>query len=479
MRTFKPGRVAFGTFMLCVTLLAASGQATGPVLIAIGSVSGFYEDFASQTRDPLENHVPGNLLGGLGSGIAYMGGDFFLALPDRGPNAVVFNPCTDDTVSYINRFHTFRLSLAPSDPAFTSLPFTLTPMLVDTTLFSSRTPLAYGGGCGLLSGGEPGLNGDDRTHYFTGRSDNFVAGSASTDAANGRLDPEGIRVSNSGHSVYISDEYGPFVYEFKRDTGQRGRIYTLPATFAVPFMNAVGNSEISGNITGRVTNKGMEGLAITPDGKTLVGAMQSPLIQDGGDVAGGITRIVTIDIATGFTREYAYQLDKGGKKTTVSEILAINDHEFLVDERDSKGLGDDSKAAFKKIFKIDLAGKKDVSGLSGKANLEPWVVNPTQVLFLDVFAVLKAAGMDDADIPAKLEGMTFGQDVVMGGATMHTLYVTNDNDFLGVAKKTVKVGGVDTVTFVSNPNRFFVFAFTSADLPGYTPQQFRDDDRRP
>ena len=36
-----------------------------------------------------------------------------------------------------------------------------------------------------------------------------------------------------------------------------------------------------------LTNKGMEGLAITPDGKTLVGAMQSPLIQDGGDMVAG------------------------------------------------------------------------------------------------------------------------------------------------------------------------------------------------
>ena len=59
----------------------------------------------------------------------------------------------------------------------------------------------------------------------------------------------------------------------------------------------------------------MEGLAITPDGRTLVGAMQSPLLQDGGDVKGGVTRIVTIDLTSGATREYAYQLDTGVKTT--------------------------------------------------------------------------------------------------------------------------------------------------------------------
>ena len=115
--------------LLCVR----PGYAAEPVLIAIGSVSGVYEDFAAQTAAPLANGVPGNRLGGIGSGLAYLGGDWFLALPDRGPNAVAYNPCLDDTVSYINRFHTFHLSLSPSDPG-SLLPFTLTPMLVGTTL---------------------------------------------------------------------------------------------------------------------------------------------------------------------------------------------------------------------------------------------------------------------------------------------------------------------------------------------------------
>jgi hypothetical protein len=98
----------------------------------------------------------------------------------------------------------------------------------------------------------------------------------------------------------------------------------------------MGAAEISGNTTGRVANKGMEGLAITPDGKTLVGIMQNALIQDAalGGAAHNLLRIVTIDIRTGTTHEYGYLLTSG---TGVSEILALNQHEFLVDERDSKG----------------------------------------------------------------------------------------------------------------------------------------------
>jgi hypothetical protein len=407
----------------------------------------------------------------MGSGLAHLTGDWFLALPDRGPNAVAFNPCTDDTVAYITRFHTLHLSLSPSDPGST-LPFTLTPMVAGTTLLSSEAPLVYGQGCGLVGSGEPELNDADHTHYFTGRSDGFDPAQPSTFGRDARFDPESIRVSNDLRHVYISDEYGPYVYEFNRYTGKRSRVFTLPSKFAITNLNAMGAVEISGNTAGRVSNKGMEGLAITPDGRTLVGAMQSPLIQDGGDVKGGITRIVTIDVASGRTREYAYPLD-AGTKTTVSDILAINDHQFLVDERDSKGRADavGSVAAFKKLFIVDLRAADDVSGLTGKANLAPHALAKT--LFLDIVAALTSApaSLSPEAIPAKIEGIAFGPDITYAQAagtrpiTRHTLFVANDNDFMGTLTPPVGNG--------ENPNQWFVFAFSDADLPGFEPQHIR------
>src|SRR5262245_24294964 len=427
-------------------------------LIASGSISGTYEDFAIETAAPLENGIPGNRLGGMGSGLAYAGGNTFLALPDRGPNAKAYNSAVDDTTSYIARFHTLTLSLAPSD-AGSPLPFTLTPMLVNTTLLSSKTPLVYGTGAGVgLGSGAPALNAVDHTHYFTGRSDNFDPAESSTNPANARLDPEGIRVSNHGRSVFISDEYGPYVYEFDRESGRRIRAFTLPGKFAVSRLSSVGAEEISGNTSGRVANKGMEGLAITPDGRRLVGIMQNALIQDGGPTV----RIVTIDIGSGRTREYAYTLTTG---SGVSEILAVNDHQFLVDERDGKGLGDGSNAKVKQIFLIDLRGATDVSGITGEANLAPHAVPKT--LFLDVMAVLGAHGITPNKGPAEIEGLAFGQAVAVSGQVKHTLYVANANDYNAV------VGGLD------NPNAWFVFAFDDTDLPGFVPQQLRhrEDER--
>jgi len=75
------------TFVVAACLSAATAQAAEPVLIAVGSISGVYEDFATQTSAPLENGIAGNLLGGMGSALATAGGNLFIALPDRGPNA--------------------------------------------------------------------------------------------------------------------------------------------------------------------------------------------------------------------------------------------------------------------------------------------------------------------------------------------------------------------------------------------------------
>ncbi|WP_028311957.1 esterase-like activity of phytase family protein [Derxia gummosa] len=431
------------------TLCAAPAQAID--LIAIGKLSATASDFSGQTGT-LENGVRGDLLGGIGSGLAWIGGTRFLALPDRGPNATSWNSSLDDTSSYIPRFHELDLVLEQRADAATGLPFTLTPSLVNTTLLYSRGALKYGGTVGGHAA-VPAKN--DATHfYFSGRSDNFDPATSSASSADARLDPEGIRLSRDGRVVYISDEYGPYVYAFDRASGGRGRVITLPANLAIAGKAATGAAEIAGNTSGRVANKGMEGLAISPDGKVLWGFMQSPLIQDGGD-GGRMNRIVRIDLASGATKQFAYDnwLADKSKAYNSSELLALNDHELLVLERDGKGLGDDSKAVVKRIYKVDTTGATDVSKLEGEAALK--AVAMPKTLFLDIFSKLVAAGIGERDIPAKLEGMTFGQDVVIGGKVRHTLYVGNDNDFLATAP-----GGR------ANPNQWFVFAFDDADLGG-------------
>ena len=462
----------------------ASNPGAGPVLIAVGSVSAAIEDMADETAGPLESGVPGNRLGGVGSALAHADGNTFLALPDRGPNANPYNACVDDTTSYINRFQTLRLTLAPS-PSGATLPFTLNPELVGTTLLSSATPLMYGRGgfygpgCGALPTGAPALNAINDTHYLTGRSDGFDPTQFSASTANGRFDPEGIRVAKNGMSVFISDEYGPSIYQFDRRTGARIAVFTVPNIFANRNLSSIGHNEIAGNASGRVSNKGIEGLAITPDGRTLVGILQSALLQDGG-TSSSTTRIVTIDVETGVVlHEYGYRFDNIGTAATprygtASEILALNDQQFLVVERDDTGLGDDSAASFKRLYKINLNDAVDISTITDPAILASCAVSKS--LFLDIVTVLTAAPvrMRAADIPAKLEGIAFGDDVVIDDVVKHTLYVSNDNDFIPSVTDTHHPSGID------NPNTIFVFAFDDDDLQGseFVPQQLVGNNQR-
>jgi hypothetical protein len=459
----------FAVRMFCIALalsaFAASIAHAQVTLLAIGNLTGSragsYTDL-SHLNYSLENGVAANYLGGLGSAITYAGGNTFLAQPDRGPNAVSFDSNVDDTVSYINRFHTVSMSLRANKGS--GLPFALTPTLQGTKLLWSFTPLTYGSGDAIVGSGVPPLN-HFFFHFFTGRSDNFDPSQNSGNPNNGRFDTEGIRVSNDGLSVFMSDEYGPYVYQFDRLTGVRLRSFQLPDSFYVINLSSQGAVEISGNMSGRVANKGMEGLAITPDGKTLVGIMQNALIQDaaaGGD-AKNLLRIVTIDIASGaVTHQYGYPLTTG---SGVSEILAVNNNEFLVDERDGKGRGDGSNAKIKQLFKIDLSNAVDISD---KLGLDAAASAVSKTLFLDLVPLFTNNGSSASNIPAKIEGISFGADVKQGKTTYHTLWIANDNDFLQTVNDP---SGIP----IDNPNQFFVVGFTNADLAGsvYAPQSPR------
>jgi hypothetical protein len=457
--------LVFVNLLLASVLAAPSANAT-VILLANGTLTGSSAgpnaDLSGLTGT-LENGLPGNILGGIGSGLAYAGGNTFLAVPDRGPNATAYNSKVDDTVSYISRFQTVNMTLTATPGS--STPFSLTPTLTNTTLLSSPTALQYGSGVGLgnkidgitpIGSGAPTQNTSSK-FYFTGRSDNFGPGNSGT-ASNARFDPESIRVSPDGKSVFISDEYGPYVRQFDRSTGQLLKTFNLSSNPAaagnlnVANLSPNGATEISNNTSGRVANKGMEGLALTPDGKTLVGIMQAPLIQDAAVSASKNTvRIVTVDTATGTTKQFAYNLTTG---SGVSDIVAINNHQFLVDERDGKGLGDGTTAAVKQLFIIDTDNATDVTNLSGTALKNAAITKSGP--FLDLVSALVAHGIPANQIPSKIEGITFGQDVLLDGQVEHTLWIANDNDF---------------VPGTAGPNQFYVFGFTDADLPGYAPEQ--------
>lgn len=160
-------------------------------------------------------------------------------------------------------------------------------------------------------------------------------------------DPEGLVALPDG-TFWVSDEYGPFITHFDAAGRQIGRLS--------PF-----DGSLPRELANRVGNRGLEGLAVTPDGSTLVAIMQSALQQPDIGTADPfnipVVRIITYRLASGELHEYLYLLDDPATKhTAVSEIAALANDSFVVDERDGRF----PPGAYKKLWRIDLAGATDV-----------------------------------------------------------------------------------------------------------------------
>lgn len=398
--------------LFCALALALAGSAHADVtLIGVGTIPGDASDL-SGLKGKASDGTPNNRLGGLGSAIAYTGtGDGYVLASDRGPK--------DGTVDFAGRMHQMTVGVTPGAKQPVSLKLTA------TTLLTNETGTRLAGALNAFEHAAP--------------------------EKNLRFDAEGVRVGRDG-TVFISDEYGPVVGQFDA-TGRRVRTFAVPPKFVAPKPGKTPADEMPPKAkSGRIPNRGMEGLAISPDGTKLFGAMQGPLIQDGainakGERIGRNCRILEIDVARDKTREFVYPLDDAN--FGVSEILAASDREFLVLERDGLG-GKDAKC--KKLFRVDLSAATDVSDVAAlpAVGLPKGITAVKKELFLDLLA--PKFGIAGDNCPEKFEGLAFGPDLPDG---RRLLLVTADNDFV-----------------TEKPFRVYAFAIDKADLPSFQPQVF-------
>ena len=380
------------TVLVTVALLLPMGTAlAAPIeLIQTLRIPGTARDGLVLTPAILEDGTPHDLVGGFGSAITWTGfEDLYLATPDRGP--------ASGAASYKDRAYLLRLPVPPQPPTPPeSRAADLRPMLLV----------------------------NERGENFTGLSSAF---DPTGSPASLRLDPEGVRLGAQG-TFFVSDEYGPYIYQFDAK-GERVQAIKVPDKFLINSPNTDGTLELPpGNTKGRQSNRGMEGLAISPDGGKLYGMMQNALIQDGAlngsnQRRGVHNRMLEIDIATGATREFVYVLDN--RAYGVNALLAVNDHQFLAIERDGNiGVA----AAFKSIYLFDTTGATDVSGIASlpqTAPLPPGVVPVTKTLFLNLLDPI--FGLAGATFPEKVESLAFGHDLADG---RRLLLVGVDNDFV-------------------------------------------------
>ena len=233
-----------------------------------------------------------------------------------------------------------------------------------------------------------------------------------------RPDAEGLRWLPGKTSFLWSSEgdfsrgFGPQLRESRLD-GRPVRDIALPASFSPGTQPRRGPR---GNGT-------LEGLALTPDGRTAWLAMELPWHQDGPqatpDSGGAPVRITAMDIASGQPlRQIAYQGDAvpqrrrlpGPQINGVSEILAHGPHHLLVLERSySAGAGFGAR-----LYRIDTRTGSDTLALEA---LTPANHRPAPKTLV---ADLAALGLT----PDNIEGMTWGPPV-QGRCVL--VFVSDDN----------------------------------------------------
>lgn len=336
----------------------------------------------------------------------------WFALSDRGPGGGV--------VGYATRVQQMIIPVHPVTGTLLGR-----PVVLRTILFTDRQGQPFNGLNPRL------LNGDGAV---LGRS----------------FDPEGLAIGRNGH-FYVADEYGPSLYEFDR-RGRFVRAFEIPRNLQ-PYQADGKINLVDGRPTitsGRQDNRGFEGLTLDASGTRLYAVMQDPLVNEGdrGDGRRGRwVRIVSFDLRSGKSlAQYAYPLEsiatlnaidpatdddfsatQQGRSIGLSAIHALSDREFLVLERDNRGLGveETARPVHKRVYRIDIGGATDIRdvSLAGLDTLPAGVVPVRKQAEVDLLAALRAVG---SEVPEKLEGLAIGPRLLTGG---RVALIGSDNDF--------------------------------------------------
>ena len=243
------------------------------------------------------------------------------------------------------------------------------------------------------------------------------------------FDPEGIVINPVNGNILVSDEYGPSIVEFNR-AGVEVRRFTVPANI-LPRNAVSGTPNFAGdagNTAGKQTNRGFEGLAISPDGKYAYATLQSAMLDEGAG-NGQYTRIVKYDMATGeAVAQYAFKFETTGQGRGVSELVALGNDKFLILERNNRGVGIGATLANadKNVFQIDLNGATDISTLSlANGTLPAGVITVSksaQLIDLDANTLAALGGKS----PEKWEGVAIGPRLNNG---QYLILAGSDNDY--------------------------------------------------
>ena len=251
------------------------------------------------------------------------------------------------------------------------------------------------------------------------------------------FDPESMVLAPDG-SFWISEEFGPFLLHVAAD----GRLLEPPVPVPGvrspqnPFLDLAGGARPERPTL--ATSRGFEGLAISPDGGSLYALLEGVVTGDEPQdlriyVYHVARRSFDDDVLRLRLEAPAQQVDLSqlvdprGRRVypdatappagplAIGELKAVNDHQFLVIERDN--LGDDERAPrFKKVFLLDAAGAAERGGFLVKS------------LLLDLLALPDPRGIGGDGDFFRLPFYTLES---VHPVDEQTLLIASDNNFPG------------------------------------------------
>lgn len=245
------------------------------------------------------------------------------------------------------------------------------------------------------------------------------------------LDTEGLVRLKDG-SFWVGEEYGPSLVHIAAD----GKIIERLVPAGVDADLAGAGYKVTGSLPAilakRQLNRGIEGIAISPDEQFLYAIVQNPLANPDADTFKNAvaTRILKLDLAAQqVVGEFVYALDpfntfkndpKADKESDVriSELSAVGPDQLIVLERIAKTT---------KLYAINLTGATNILGTAW----DDKATSPSleQVMSADlagqgITPVTKKLWLDSSDhpeLPEKVEGVA----ILESG----DLILINDDDF--------------------------------------------------
>ncbi len=258
----------------------------------------------------------------------------------------------------------------------------------------------------------------------------------------GDIDIESMVIDADGN-FWFGEEFGPFLVKTDRTGKVLQREIPLPNGLGLganPLVQTASNPYIGTGTANLPTSGGIESLAIDPARTRLFTLLERELSSDT-DKQRRMLSVFDLRSNAFLPAPYAYRVGAGSyvnetgatvaEVYTVNDMAAINDHEFLVLEKD-RGAGDARTglfpasgaarvaARYKKVFRVDL-NVRDASG---------------NLVKTEVADLMNLADPGRIGGAATLQGVfTFPMESV---ETVHildanTILVANDNNFPGGA----------------------------------------------